>query len=87
MALSAGEAADSLLIQEAATEVAEDVILDDDELSEDVEEELHGLEDLGIAFQGPLNETQEMYKAKLEAKLEQASGCTASRGGHLAKRG
>ena len=74
----AGEVADNLVIQEAATEVAEDVILDvGDDDSED-EEEAHGLEDLGNAFQGPLNETQEKYKAKLEAKLKQVRAAAAN---------
>jgi len=42
---------------------------DDDEGEE--EEEQHGLEDLGDAFLGPLTNTQEKYKGKLKAKLEQ----------------
>lgn len=49
----------------------------DDDDSED-EEEAHGLEDLGNAFQGPLNETQENYKAKLEAKLKQVCAVAAN---------
>lgn len=72
----AGDAADNLVIQEAATEVADDVILDDDDRED--EEEAHGLEDLGNAFQGPLNDTQEKYKAKLEAKLKQVRAAAAN---------
>lgn len=65
-----GEDADTLPIQKALIEVAEDSILGDNEDSDEELQNDHGLEDLGIAFTGELNQTQEKYKAKLSAKLQ-----------------
>lgn len=59
-----GEDADNSEIQKALTDVAEG---NDSDCEEEID---HGLEDLGIAFTGELNQTQEKYKSKLAAKLK-----------------
>ena len=46
---------------------------DDDDESEVEEKSQYGLEELGIAFAGNLNATQERYKDKLASKLQKVS--------------
>ena len=65
-----GEASDNREVQQAINPAAGTGPEVDEEDSEE-EEEQHGLEDLGEAFQGPLTELQEKYEEKLRAKLKQ----------------
>lgn len=76
---AAGEAENRREIRKAvgAQQDGEGGKLSDEDDDEEEEEEQHGLEDLGDAFLGPLSKTQEMYKEKLKAKLEQVRrACT-----------